>query len=352
MKLPDDRTRTILDAGLRAPSAENRHYLRFVLQDDTVWLEATATAQWQDAPHQALLAHLSFGAVIENTRLRALTLGLAQQVQWPAPGEPPQRIARLQWHATRQAPDPLAAAIELRHTNRAFFTREALPPETLQRLAAAATAAPGARLLWLNEPEPRRAALRAIRIAETERFRRKKLHRELFSGVRFDIGWHRSSDEGLPPATLAIEAPLRLPFAALRHWPLMRVLGWFGLHHGLGLRSGYLPCATAPHLGVVAVARGADLRRDALAAGQALQRVWLAAAAEGLAFQPMASAVALSLQHAGGGWVSPRAQRELRALLPETVRDGALQPWMFFRLGRAVPPAVVTGRAPLERYLG
>ncbi len=353
MSTLDARTRTILQAGLRAPSAENRHFLRFVPRGDgSVCLEATGTERWGDEPHQKLLAHLSYGAVIENMRLRALALGLAQQVEWTPPGGGRQGIACLHWVPTSRAADPLAHVIEQRHTNRAFFDRKPVAADALQRIAAAAAAVPGAQLRWMREPAPRRAALRAIRIAETERFRRRKLHHEMFSGLRFDIGWQRSSDEGLPPATLAIEPPLRLPFAALRHWPVMRTLSWLGMHHGLGLRAGYLPSALAPQVGLVTVARGDSAERDALTAGQALQRVWLAATVEGLAFQPMAAAIAACLMRPGDGWVSPRAQAALRPLLEEAAGDTARAPWMFFRLGHAAPPKVVTGRAALERHLG
>ncbi len=344
--------RSILQAGLQAPSAENRHHLRFVPEDDGVCLDATATEAWSAEPHQKLMALMSYGAVVENMRLRALEAGFEQQVQWWPQPALPARVARIGWRRGEAAPDPLAAAIERRHTNRRFYAREPLPAQSLDRLAAAAQAVPGARLLWMDEPGRRALALRAIRIAETERFRREALHREMFANVRFEIGWQATCEEGLPPGALEIEPPVRLPFAAFRRWECMRVLNGLGAHLGLGFRAGYVPSARSPHLGLVAVARGESLERDAVSAGQALQRAWLAAADLGLAFQPLAAAVALSHQHAGGGWVSAPAQRRLRELLAAITADAGLRPWMLFRLGRADAPSVVTGRPPVERYVG
>ena len=54
---------------------------------------------------------------------------------------------------------------------------------------------------------------------------------------------------------------MRVPFALLRRWPLMRASTWLGAHLALGLRAGYLPCALAPHAGLLVVdATGATRR--------------------------------------------------------------------------------------------
>lgn len=350
MRPPPDQLQRILDAGIRAPSAENKHDLRFQTVGESVRLRATDQASWAAQPHRQLLALMSYGAVAENIRLRSAELGQDVTVEWLPEANQPEVIADFRWAPTAAPPDPLCRAIELRHTNRRFFQRAALPAVTLARLTAAADAVPGAGLLWLDDSPCRRLALTAIRVAETERFRRRALHAELFGAVRFEIGWQRSSDEWLPPAALQIEPPMRLPFAALRHWPLMRVLDVFGAHHALGLRAGYLPCALAPHIGLI-LATGQREDLGNLKAGRAFQRVWLAAAAEGLALQPMAAATALSVQHPGDGWVSAAVQARLQKLLAALCEGQEAQPYMLFRLGRAEPPSTVTRRRPVGEYL-
>jgi len=342
--------RDVLASGLLAPSAENKHDLRFQVQAGSVRLLATDQASWAAHPHRQLLALLSFGAVVENIALRSAQLGLDLTVSWlPQPGEP-DVVADLRWTATTAAADALCLAIAGRHTNRRFFRRGRLDAETLARLSAAAEAVPGAGLLWLDDKPGRSLALAAIRLAETERFRRRELHRELFGAVRFDKGWRQTTTEWLPPAALEVEPPMRWPFALLRHWPLMRAANWLGAHQALGLRAGWLPCALAPHLGLV-VATG---QRDDLAtlkAGRAFQRVWLAAAAEGLALQPMAAATALSVQTSGDGWVSAGVKEQLQALLAAMCGAPGAQPYLLFRLGRADAPTVVTLRRPVDDYL-
>lgn len=340
----------ILAAGILAPSAENQHYLRFQVLDSSVRLLATDCASWAELPHRQMLALLSYGAVLENIALRSEQLGYALTVALlPDPGRPEQ-IAELRWAPSSAPPDPLGQAIELRHTNRRFYRRASLPKQTLGMLSAAAAAVSGASLLWLDDAVHRPRALSAIRVAETERFRRRALHQELFSAVRFDVGWQQTCDQGLPPGALQVEPVMQPPFALLRRWPVMRAATWLGAHHALGFRAGYLPCALAPHIGLL-LAGGPSEARVTVQAGRAFERVWLAAAAEGLALQPMAAATALARQRPGPGWVTPGVKARLNELLLGLCHGIDAQPYLLFRLGRAAAPDVVSGRSPLEHHI-
>jgi hypothetical protein len=263
----------------------------------------------------------------------------------------PDVVAQCTWTDQPVSAEPaLDGAIERRHTNRRFYRRERVRPDALERIAAAADAVPDARLRWLDIASWRRAALRAIRVAETERFHRASLHRELFGAIRFDAGWQRSVDEGLAPGSLEVEPPLRGAFAALRRWPLMHALNSVGVHHLLGVRAGDLPCRLAPHLGVIESVN-ASPAAQAVAAGRALERAWLAATADGVALQPFAAPMALLRQPAGDGAVSANAQARLRSALAAITEGRPDSAWMFIRIGLARPPSVTTGRPPLDRFI-
>lgn len=340
----------VLSAGILAPSAENKHYLRFDVASDSVSLASTDHASWAELPHRRFLALLSYGAVLENIALRSAQFGQVLKAELVPDPAQPALIARLRWTPASMPTDPLDDAIETRHTNRRFYQRKKVPGETLAQLSAAACAVPGARLLWLDGPGRRRLALDTIRIAETERFRQRALHNELFGAVRFDNGWKRTTDEWLPLAALQIETPMRVPFSLMRHWPLMRASSWLGGHLALGLRAGYLPCASAPHIGLLV----ADDPRDeisALQAGRGFQRLWLAAHAAGVALQPMAAATVLSRQIAAPGWVRASVKHRIREQLEQLSDDVGARPCMLFRAGYARLPTVVTGRLPLDHYL-
>lgn len=350
MRPNSDQLLRILASGVLAPSAENKHYLRFKILADSVQLFSTDQLSWAERPHRQMLAFLSYGAVVENIALRSSELGFAMAVHWLPQGLTAALLADLSWTEATVLHDPLSAAIETRHTNRRFFRRAVLPPQILWHLSAAATVVPGAALIWLDEPASRALALKAIRIAETERFRRQALHAELFDSIRFEIGWRKTCDEWLPPAALQVEPPMRKPFALMRHWGVMRAGTWIGAHVALGLRAGYLPCALAPHLGLIVV-KGQGEELGSLQAGRAFERVWLAAENENLALQPMAAATALVRQIPGHGWVSVGVKDELQRLLGTLCGADGGQAYMLFRLGQGKAPDAVTGRKPLDGYL-
>ena len=350
MRPPIDTLRRILASGILAPSADNHLALQFQLHDDHVVLLATDAATWAAQPHRQFLAHLAHGAVVENMALQSASEGLDLLVTWLPDALHPERIAALQWLPATAPPDGLGQAMAGRHTNRAFYSRARLPPSTLQDLAHAAAAITGASVAWLDDGVRRTQALAAIRLAETERFARRELHAELFNAIQFDVGWQRTVAQGLPPGALAIERPMRGAFTLLRRWPLMRWAQSLGLHHALGLRAGYLPCALAPHVGLLLDAHP-NPRLGALHAGRALQRVWLAATQHGLALQPMAAATTLVRQASGQGWVDAQVQQRLRHLLRALSPPPQAQPMMFFRLGRARQGDVVTARHEVDHYL-
>ena len=350
MTLEPALIRSVLEAGLRAPSAENKHFLRFELGDKSFRLIATDPSS-AALPHRRWLASMSHGAVAENMVLRASALGLGLEVRWVEPQPASGVVAEFHWGGTAPV-DALASFIDQRHTNRRFFNRAPLAAPVLTRLTEAASGAPGAHMVWLTDA-PRTAALRAIRIAETERFLRPRLHGEMFETIRFDGGWRGEADEGLPLPALEVELPARAMFSAIRHWRVMRAMTLIGAHHALGLRTGYLPAALAPHVGVIV----SDQARPGIpadaAAGRALQRVWLAAAGAGVAFQPFASPTALARQRPGrDGWVSEGAHTRLGLLLNEVASGVRGAPQMFFRVGMANAPSGVTGRPAVERFIG
>jgi hypothetical protein len=349
---PDEALRDILQAGIRAPTADNRPVVRLRLAEDHValWAEPEVAAPLQ--PHRRALGLLATGAMVENMALRSRRHGLALQAAWLPAATEPALLATLRW---APASAPLAAAdamldgaIEGRHTNRRFYRREPVPPPAVAAVNAAVAAVPGTSLQWL-QGAARRRGLQAVRLAEAERFRRAGLHGEMFDSIRFDLGWRATSDEGLPPATLEVEPPLRGGFALLRHWPLMHAVRWLGVPWMLGVRAGWLPCVTASHLGLLSVRRDHG-EAGWLEAGRAFERLWLAAQSQGLALQPMAAAVALTLQRPGGDWVSPSLQARLAGLLGGLV-DPAQQACMLLRVGVANKPNVVTARRLLSRYI-
>jgi len=341
----DAQSESIIEAGVLAPSADNRHMLRFRIADGAILLRGTP--EFERAPfHRRVLALISLGAVVENMVLRAASLGFQAEVIGSGGGRAGTPLAEVRLRPAGPRADALEAVIKLRHTNRRpFFRGPPLSEGERRQVTEDVEAVSGVRLVWLDAPGARRQALQLATIAETERFRCEPMHSDLFSNVRFDLGWRATATDGLPPGALAIEPLMRPLFKALRHWGVMRVLTLVGTHRFIGVRAAYLPCRMAPHL--CALATNLDLDRGAVAVGRALERVWLRATAFGLAFQPFAGAALLALK--GYRDVEEATGRRLRSGWAPLCGDA--MPLMVFRMGRSAPPPVRTARPPVSEFL-
>ena len=341
---------SILQSGIMAPSADNHHYVMFEMRPDHLRMWAAREFLDCNDNHRLILARVSFGCVIENMVLTANSMGYELEVDWNPDTHRPALLANMRFSPfskpARNEIDILAEMIPLRHTNRRYFRKQRLTKDCMSLLQSEVLAQAGVDLVWL-EGENRAKALRLVRLAEAERFRRPFLHNDLFSAVRFDVGWRSSCNLGLPPGSLEVEPGLRLMFRTLKYWPLMRAMNYLGAYHLLGFRAGYLPCKMAPHLGVI-VTRG-NLERDAIPVGRSFQRLWLRATAMGVALQPMAASIILPFQDPRSDGVSTA----LRNLLTTGWREllGDANPAMCFRMGYASAPHIKSGRRTVEEHL-
>ncbi len=342
-----DRLRFILESGILAPSADNWHRLRFEACGDVLKVWATEGRLAAAGGYKRALDLLSLGAVSENLVIAASRFGIqGRREPFPDPVRP-DLVFQVTWLPDKIEPDPLWEMISVRHTNRRLvFHGPRLGPDDLAMLARTAGAVPHCRLDWIDEAPLRRQVLRLMRGAEAERFHNRLMHEELFSAIRFDIGWKRSCEEGLPPGALEIEPPLRSAFGLLRHWPLMRVINLLGADRLLGWRAGDLPARLSPHLGIISVDKTDD--PVVFNAGQALQRVWLVITRRGLVLQPMPASALYALAGAQREGI-PRAlqlelQRSWQVIVP------GVRPLMVFRAGRAAPPGLTAGRRALQHY--
>ncbi|MCV2355476.1 hypothetical protein LNV09_15100 [Paucibacter sp. B2R-40] len=336
--------------GVMAPSADNKleYFFEFIGSSATICIRPGSDFSPTLPRHKRVLSLLAFGAIVENMLLRATELGFVGESSW-LPCDDLSIIARVCFSKNIEiSPDPLATAIPFRQTNRQIFFRGA--PTSMQKdlLAAEVQKHAGTRLLWL-EGDKRWRALKLIWLAESERFCSIRLHEELFSTIRFDLGWKDTCDQGLPPAALEVESVMRPMFKAIRHWPLMRCLSAVGVHRLLGLRAGFLPAWQAPALGIVLTSL--PIEEGAVAAGRSFERLWLRATIDRLVLQPMAASAVLSLQEDTDLYSSKKCRNSLRSEWADLFPGE--WPAMVFRMGGMLKtdlPSVKTGRRLLSSY--
>ncbi len=336
----------ILQSGVLAPSADNQHVFRFEVEKDAIGLWPSPEFASTTERHRRILGMLSVGAVLENMSLRAGELGFSTFVHGLlANSNMSAQIARLTFQPATPSFGDLSTAIPMRHTNRRMYCGPALSASEAALLECEVPESKEVRLIWLHG-DARRRVLWLIWRAESERFRRERLHHEIFSSIRFDLSWQESAEWALPPGALEIEAPMRPLFKALRHWPLMRTLSRIGVHHLVGLRAGWLPCWQAPGLAILATSSASEL--SAVSVGRVFERIWLRASSLNLAIQPLAASTVLPLQATDDNGASDILRAKLNSGWREIVPDAI--PLMLFRIGRAKRPIVISRRKALQEY--
>lgn len=292
----------IMFAASAAPSGDNSQpwVLRWSGDFLDLWIDDSRSGRHSDSTY--LLSDMALGACLENICVQAACQGCPAQVRlFPASQSERLWVARIAFGSGAPVNADIASAITRRHTDRSF-PWAAPSDELCRRLAAWDGGGGDARLHLVPRGELRKQALRLIGQAERLRFVDRILHEELFRAVRFDVGWNRSCEEGLPPGALGIERPLRPVFKGLRSWPMMHALNFVGAPFLLGFRSAQLPASRSPLLYVL---KAKSLqRRHVVAAGQVLERFWLMAESEGLAVQPLAAVGAVLY---GGALLGKRA---------------------------------------------
>lgn len=318
----------IIQAGVQAPSADNSQPWKYHWTNDELhlWIDEQRSGGFSDRNY--LLSDLAIGACMENMRIMAASEGYSSKIEYLPDPDQPLLGCRMLFTPDANSEQALAQAIPARHTDRSFPWSGDVSSEIKKRLGHALNPFPGVRLIWIDDRQTRKNALKALHLAESLRFSVQELHNELFASIRFSCGWKLSSKEGLPPSTLRVEPPMRPLFRGLRHWTVMKYLNWIGASTILGFRSAVLPAMLSPQLCLLATEKSD--RTSIIQAGQALERFWLSATEQHLTVQPYAAPGILSL-----GYVEPRTGRDkiahLKQLMAQLTENG--NGLIFFRLG-------------------
>jgi hypothetical protein len=307
--------KALADAVL-APSPHNTQPWLFEVGEEQVDVLLDESRVLLVADPRGREARMACGAALLNIRISLRVQGL--HVQWKLLPDP-DRPDLLAWVRLggREAPQTdeqvLAAAIPRRHTNRRPFREEPVPVAVRRTLRQAALRE-GAQLMVVEDPARYGAVAGVLRLAEFTQRQDPEFQDELARWLSKDP----TRPDGVP-LLAAGPPPVTEPLVLLRE---------YGSSEGKAPREyeqePLLAILITPH----------DTPRDHLRAGQAMQRVLLAATACGLSASFLSAAVELSPSRAS-----------LRAVL-----DGEGYAQTILRLGysdsaprtRRRPPSAVT----------
>jgi nitroreductase len=327
--MADDLVHAVVGAATRAPSVHNTQPWRFVAHDDVIelWTDPSRGLPVLDPDGRA--RYLSCGAALLLARIAAAGLGSATRVTVLPDAGAPEHLADLQLageHQTSEDERALAAAVEVRHTERGAFDDSPVSPQLVGALAEAVRAE-GCLLRVVDSADDTAAVTVLLARADDVQSADPAYLEEL----RRWTGRDEDSPEGIPASAVPEEAPAeRGSSYRLRDFDAdrdEREPRW----------SGEPPRPEHPL--VVVLGTEQDDPAAWLAAGQALGRLLLTATVHGLVASPMTQALEV-----------PDTRSRL------TTELGLVgHPQMVLRIGRAAPGSTTTEghahRRPVEDVL-
>jgi len=267
----NEKLRFALRYAVLAPSNHNTQPWHFIVDGDSVTLCADRTRALPvvDPFDRELL--ISCGAVLFNLRVALSRFGLAYAITLLPSTVDVDVLAHLRVIRDGRCDTELASlfeAIPLRVTTRETFADEPSPPGFRQRLEEAG-AIEGCDTVCVENIAGREQLADLIGEADQAQFKDARFRRELASWIH-----PRRHQDGMPALSPGVRA--LLDFAAPLVSSVVRTFdqggGLAATHHTLAIGSPLLMC----------IATGTDDASAWLSAGQALERVLLTAAAEGM----------------------------------------------------------------------
>jgi nitroreductase len=262
-----------IDAAVHAPSVHNTQPWRFGHRERNIDVYADAGRRLRMADPAGRELMISCGAAVFTLRVALRYLGWQPRARlFPDPSRPA-LVARVCWDEDRITADSyereMYAAITARHTHRGGFGPAALPAGTLSALRDEATRE-GAMLRLVAAGDQRDALAAAVQAGEHALRLDGKRAAELADWV---VPPDSPRRDGIPPAAYPAEPAHTEPDFPGRD---------FAAGHGWGLAAPAAADERSPGV-VCLLATSANEPADWVAAGQALQRVLLRAAACGVA---------------------------------------------------------------------
>lgn len=350
--------RFVVLQGILAPSAGNCQPWRFTWEGDTLSVihDRARSQNLMDAERRTALVAL--GAAIENIRIAAAHRGQATSIEAFPVRDDPNRVAALRFTPDAAAITSPAArlfsAVARRATNRRLGTGEPLSKRAHETLTGVAREF-GVHLDLLTDDVSIAEAGRIAGAADRVRFFHPDLHAELISELRWSAETAETTRDGIDLATLELTAA---EVAAMRLVARADVAAFLrDLQTGGQAVEELAGKAFRSSSAVALVTANGDRPADFLRGGQAIERLWLAATALGLAVHPWTTAPYLvEVLRTDQATIFTQSERDrlhdlgtrLDRLFPQTVGRPRL---MLLRLFVAEPPSARALRLPLSRVL-
>lgn len=356
-QLSDGEVRRLVTVATSAPSGGNSQPWRWIWAERCLHVLLDVRHSRSLLDFQSLASIAAIGAAAQTLVLAAHRDGHGVELSTFPDASQPQLAATFTFCEPRAAGDEpsdedgLAAAIELRATNRRGGSRTRLRDDVFTSLNGAVSRTPGAQLHWLHDDEGLDEAGRVLGAGDRLLLLDHRLHQELMAEIAFE---NSSSRRGIPIATLELSPSDRAGLEVSRSWPAVALVKEWGGGRNLEKMSRK---AVASASAFAVLTMPSTTRTAYFEGGRAFQRLWLNATQAGVGLQPMtALSYLFTRMHRGGGTeLEPQTVDGLRALWPRWMRLFALSGHegevFAFRLVDAGPPTARSQRCHIDDVL-
>lgn len=346
--------REVIEAAVRAPSGDNCQPWRFVISGDVIQIYNIPDKDTSPFNLRQRASYVAHGALLENLSIAASAFGFSPEISLFPDSNDPNLVAIVHMREGTASVDPLFPFIPKRCTNRKRYRGGELSPLESQSLASASERIPGGKVALTRNKSEQSEIAQIVSLNDRLMFENQYLHAFLFDHVRWNDAEAREKSDGLDIKTLELAPPDSLAFPLLKSWPLVNLLGNFGVTRIIAGSARKLALSAAA-IGVVSVPGNSD--KDCIAAGRLMERVWLEATKLDLSFQLMTGLTLLVRRVINGETenIAPQHVELIRKAYGTLAnRFGIDESSLFimFRVGRCGPPSAYSMRYPLEKVIG
>ena len=346
----DEQIRTIIAAGIKAPSGENCQPWRFQVGENRIDLfnvPERDTSLYNYKQRASLVAH---GACMENMLITAAKQGCRAELScFPTPDNE-QHVAGLNIYSGETLDDPLFAAISERTINRKPYKGGDLSPKAADNIHQAAInkGIQGSSLRLLQGGD-KIAVADIVALNDRVVFESLHLHGFLFEHIRWNPEEAERARDGLDIRTLELAPPDRMLFPLLQNFGFVKFIRMFGTTKIIAANARKL-MLSASAAGMITIE--STSAESWFNAGRMLERVWLEATRQGLAFHLM-TGITLLIQRVRDGVIEGLDSDNISLIkqadaLLAGVSGAELPVALLFRIGNADPPTVRSFRLPAQ----
>lgn len=348
--------RELVGAAIVAPSPGNNQPWKWYFDGLRLHLFHDIERSESFGDFKNMASYMTFGAVVENLRLKARALGFSVTERYfPTKGQE-LHIGTFGFVRQQLEADKLVDFIGVRFTNRHLGNQQPIDRDVLAALKAIGDAMPGVSLKIVDD----RAKLDQLAdiAGKSEKLRLfiPQGHYELFEKeLRWSAEAAEETRDGLDLRSMELNAKDSIGFRISRDQDAIKLLADWGKGRALENMTAKL-VYTSSAVGLI-TAHSIDFA-DCLSVGNAMQRLWLAATRHAVSIQPiLAPVLHFARINQGMGNTMPsgveQAFRKLNVAFNELfeIDQNTEEPLFFFRMFYGKNPTVKSFRLDLKEVL-